>query len=169
MDKKDYSRIVVNLINKRFEKNDIQNIKRNATLKETLKFLSIMYNNTKISKFLQDKIEYYDNIFYQRFPHIFSGQLREETLIKEIEGELRFLTGQVVLEKRKIKIFLQAKNEFECLFMSGKFELALKRIEKFEKENGFSIWSLDCHILSLSYFNQHSVFSFSSNNYHLLR
>lgn len=163
MDKKEYSRIVVNLINKRFEKNDIQNIKRNATLKETLKFLSIMYNNTKISKFLQDKIEYYDDIIYQRFPHIFSGQFREDTLIKEIEGELRFLTGQVALEERKIKTFLQAKNEFECLFMSGKFELAIKKIEKFEKENGFSIWSLDCHILSLSYFNVYQADMFCDN------
>lgn len=152
MDKKEYSRIMVNLINNRLGKNDIQIIKKNSNLKETLGFLSIM-KNTKISKFLQNKVEYYEDIIYQRFPHIFSGQFREDILIKEIEGELRFLTGQIVLEEKRIKNFLYVKNKFECLFMSGKFELALKEIEKFEKENGLSIWSLDCNILSLSYFS----------------
>lgn len=163
MDKKEYSRIMVNLINKRFEKNDIQSIKRNSTLKETLKFLSVMYKNTKISKFLQNKIECYDDIIYQRFPHAFSGQFREDILIKEIEGELRFLTGQVVLEESGIKDFLYIKNKFECLFMNGKFELALKEIKRFEKEKGFSIWSLDCNVLSLSFFNIYKADTFCNN------
>lgn len=47
MDKKEYNRIMINLINKRFDKIDIQNIKKKSSLKEILKFLSVMYKNTK--------------------------------------------------------------------------------------------------------------------------
>ncbi len=46
MDKKN-SHIMVNLVNRRFDKSDIQYIKKNADLNEILKILSVVYKKTK--------------------------------------------------------------------------------------------------------------------------
>ena len=97
MDKKEYSRIMVNLINKRIFSSDIQYIKKYANLNEMLKILSIMNKTTRNTKSFQHKANSYDNIIHPRFPHIFTGQLREDIMEKEIEGELRFLTAQIVM------------------------------------------------------------------------
>ena len=147
MDKKEYSRIMVNLINKRIFSSDIQYIKKYANLNEMLKILSIMNKTTRNTKSFQHKANSYDNIIHPRFPHIFTGQLREDIMEKEIEGELRFLTAQIVMESNKITNFINIRNEFECLFMSGHYEQAINKVELFEKENGFSFWSLDLMFL----------------------
>ena len=166
MDKKEYSRIMVNLINKRIFSSDIQYIKKYANLNEMLKILSIMNKTTRNTKSFQHKANSYDNIIHPRFPHIFTGQLREDIMEKEIEGELRFLTAQIVMESNKITNFINIRNEFECLFMSGHYEQAINKVELFEKENGFSFWSLDCNVLGRSYYSVNRVDKFCKKTIH---
>ena len=151
MDERANNRMIVNILKRGITKEDIITIKKKTELHEMLKLMSVMYNNTHILKTIRSKITTYEELLVNRFPNIFTGQFREEVMIKEVVGEIRFLTALVLLEYSEIKEFLKVRNRFECLFMKGQFHNAIKVIDIYEKENGLSFWGIDCKICALSY------------------
>lgn len=151
MNRRERNRIIMNLLKKGIYMDDIKKIKKSAQLHDMFSILSIMYQTPRYAKFLQSKVIKYDDLLLCKFPHIFTGQFREEVLIQEIIGEVRFLTCQILLEYNKINDFLVMRNKFETLFMRGEFEEAISLVKNFEKNNGFSFWGIDSILCTLSY------------------
>lgn len=152
MDRREYNHIVAGVFGKRgISMRDIQSIKKNANIQDMLALMSLIYKNTKISQFFNRKVMDYNNLLSYNIKHIFTGQFREEVLLKEIEGELNYLTVQILLECDVIQEFFKIRNDFECLFMRADFQQALEIVNMFEKRQGYSFWSIDCHISSLSF------------------
>lgn len=152
MDKREYNHIVTGVFGKRgVSMRDIQSIKRNADIQDMMTLMAMIYKNPRISRFLKLKVTDYNSLLLSKVQPIFTGQFREEVLVKEIEGELNFLTTQILLDRDVIQEFFRVRNDFECSFMRGNFENALNNVNIFEKRYGYSFWSVDCHISALSF------------------
>lgn len=162
MNKKDFANIIMRLKNDKISDKDIEYIKKEAELKQMI-VLTKMIKRTYMCSKVQSKAKEYDYILLNRFPPIFTGQFREEPLLREIIFELRFLTTQIIVNCNEINEFFCAKKIFECLFMKGKFLESIKCIENFEKDQGYSFWSIDCNISARAYIDTKMTHEYCDN------
>lgn len=152
MNEREYNHIIAGVFGRRkVSMRDIQNIKKIDNIQDMRLIMSIIYKNPKVSIFFKRKIMDYNDLLLCDVDHIFTGECREEVLIKEIEGELNYLTVQILLNYNVIQEFFRIRHDFECSFMRGNFKNALRIVNEFEQRYGYSFWSIDCNISALSF------------------